>query len=383
MQSRTLIPPALVQSHLAGLFEKKLHAKRVQSLSNGVVGVMHAASLSVQAIGHGLSIALGKHSKHAIKQIDRLLSNAGVEPWQLFAQWVPYVLAERKEAVIALDWTEFDADGHVTCAAYLVTNHGRSTPLLWKTIRKSELRGCQTELEDRLIERLHEIIPSDVRITLLCDRGFAAADRFLHLTTLGWDYIIRFRKNILVESAGASKPAAEWVPAHGRARMLRDVRITGARAPLEAVVCVHKPRMKDSWCLATNRVDLSASEIIKLYGRRFTIEETFRDQKDLRFGLGLSATHIRDCGRRDRLLLLSALAQALLTLLGAAAEAIGFDRMMKANTSKKRTHSLFRQGCYWFWRIPTLPEQWLRPLMQELERQLAQHAVFRAIFGIL
>ncbi|MEZ4403594.1 MAG: hypothetical protein R3B06_26455 [Kofleriaceae bacterium] len=37
----------------------------------------------------------------------------------------------------------------------------------------------------------------------------------------------------------------------------------------------------------------------------------FRDPKDLRFGLGLSATHIGTSARRDRLLLLTAIAHAL------------------------------------------------------------------------
>ena len=78
---------------------------------------------------------------------------------------------------------------------------------------------------------------------------------------------------------------------------------------------------------------------------RFTIEETFRDTKDSRYGLGLSATHVRNIYRRDRLLLICAMAMTLLTLLGAAGESLGMDRMLKANTVKKRTHSLFRQGC--------------------------------------
>ena len=34
---------------------------------------------------------------------------------------------------------------------------------------------------------------------------------------------------------------------------------------------------------------------------------------------------------------------ALLTLLGAAGESLGYDRWLKANTVKTRTHSLFRQ----------------------------------------
>lgn len=380
---KAIIPPEIVRDFTIGLFKDALHAKRVESLANAVIGVTQASSLSVQAIGHGLAAALGKQSKHAIKQVDRLLSNAGLDLWKLFPLWVQYVLAERSEAIIALDWTEFDPDDHVTCAAHLITNHGRSTALVWKTIRKSELKGQRTETEDQLIDLLHEIVPPHVHITLLADRGFAAAERFVHLTTLGWDYVIRFRQNTLVQYGDVTQAAQDWISKSGRARMLRDVQLTSRRTPIDAVVCVHKRHMKEAWCLATSRTDDSAGAVAKLYARRFTIEETFRDQKDLRFGLGLSATHIRDCQRRDRLLLLSVLAHALLTLLGAAAEAIGFDRMMKANTVKYRTHSLFRQGCYWFGRIPNLPDKWLIPLLEAFEKQLARHPLFCALFGTL
>ena len=98
---------------------------------------------------------------------------------------------------------------------------------------------------------------------------------------------------------------------------------------------------------------------MKLYGKRWSIETTFRDTKDMHFGMGLSATHIRDADRRDRLLLLLAIAHALLTLLGAASERVGFDRMLRANTVKKRTHSLYRQGHYWYHAIPTMRDDWL------------------------
>jgi hypothetical protein len=43
--------------------------------------------------------------------------------------------------------------------------------------------------------------------------------------------------------------------------------------------------MKDARCLATSRIDLGAPDVAKLYGRRFAIEETFRDSKDLHFGM--------------------------------------------------------------------------------------------------
>lgn len=60
--------------------------------------------------------------------------------------------------------------------------------------------------------------------------------------------------------------------------------------------------------------------------------------------MALSSTHISVSERRDRLMMLGAMAQALLTLLGAAGERVGLKRMLKENTVKRRTMSLFRQG---------------------------------------
>lgn len=133
----------------------------------------------------------------------------------------------------------------------------------------------------------------------------------------------------------------------------------------------------------TSRKDFTASQVVKRYGRRFTIEETFRDTKDLHFGLGLKATHIRKPDRRDRMLLLVAMAHALLTLLGAASEATGMDAYLKANTVKRRTHSLFRQGCLWYRAIPNMRDDWLNTLMSAFDAIVREHAVFREVFGVL
>ena len=130
----------------------------------------------------------------------------------------------------------------------------------------------------------------------------------------------------------------------------------------------HQAKMREPWCLATSLGDRKAAEVVALYSKRFTIEETFRDAKDLRFGMGLSATHIRDAGRRDRLLLLAAIAHALLALLGAASEKTGMDAYLKVNTVKKRTHSLFRQGAYWYGAIPDMRDDWARKPDEGLRR---------------
>jgi hypothetical protein len=52
--------------------------------------------------------------------------------------------------------------------------------------------------------------------------------------------------------------------------------------------------------------------------------------------------------------------------LGAASEAVGYDRILKTNTSKRREHSLFRQGCMVYDLLPTMPKRWLQPLMLDV-----------------
>jgi Transposase DDE domain len=376
--------PLKVAETIEKIFEDDLHARRVLSLANGVVGVLDAAALSIHAIGRGYAHATGGSEKHGVKQTDRLLGNRGLDVWLLFSAWAGFVVGERKEIVIALDWTEFDTDDHATLAGYLITSHGRATPLIWMTVRKSTLKDKRNDHEYRLIERLHECLADDVNITVLADRGFGDQKLYRMLQTLGWDFIIRFKGTVVVESAeGEVKTAAAWVPGSGRATILRAARVTRRRAEVPAVVVVHAKNMKEPWCLATTLSEGKASDVVQLYGRRFTIEETFRDQKNLRFGLGLSATHIGTPERRDRLLLLAAIAQALLTLLGAAGETCGLDRLMKTNTSTKRTMSLFNQGVNLYAAIPNMKEDRLELLMKAFDASVRRHAIFREIFGVI
>ena len=116
--------------------------------------------------------------------------------------------------------------------------------------------------------------------------------------------------------------------------------------------------------------------------KRWTVEPSFRDTKDLRFGLGLETVHIADPQRRDRLLLVNAFAVVLLTLLGAAGESLGMDRDLKVNTVKTRSHSLFRQGSMLYDLIPNRPEHRLTPLAERFAAFLQQSRVFTEIFAI-
>lgn len=138
---RRRIRPANVQGFVHGLFGEDLHAKRVLSLGNAVVGVLHAAVLAIHAIGQAYARVARITPKSGVKQVDRLLSNEGIALSMLFGLWVRFIVGVRRTIVIALDWTEFDKDDHATLCAYLVTRHGRATPLTWRSVPEVQLEG--------------------------------------------------------------------------------------------------------------------------------------------------------------------------------------------------------------------------------------------------
>ncbi|MBY0432032.1 MAG: transposase, partial [Rhodospirillales bacterium] len=128
-------------------------------------------------------------------------------------------------------------------------------------------------------------LPTGTRITILAERGFGDHKLFAFLTDLNFEDVIRFRGNVHVTAAdGERRPAAEWVGAGGRARKLANATLTTALSPVPVVVCVHAKDMKEPWCLAASNAAATTPEIVNLYAKRWTIEPSFRDIKDLRFG---------------------------------------------------------------------------------------------------
>src|ERR1700675_4540311 len=175
---------------LGPIFGKDVHAKRVYSLANATLGVVSSASLAVNTIGLGLASARGKRTKHAIKQVDRLLSNPGIDVDELSARWVAHAVGSRPNIVVAMDWTDFDADDQATIMLSLVSNHGRSTPLVWLTVDKATLKNHRNAYEYRVLVQLAEALPANVKVLIVADRGFGDQKLYQVLTEeLKFDYL--------------------------------------------------------------------------------------------------------------------------------------------------------------------------------------------------
>lgn len=321
---------------------KHLHVKRVRLLATVVLAALGSSRAGVAALGRSLGLQRGKHFKHAIKQIDRYLSNAGFVVEELLASWTSSAAAGGSHLLIALDWTDFGRDVH-TLVASRVHGDGRVIPLMWRTFSAKQRKGRMARIQFAFLKQLRQALPERPAI-IIADRGFADVALYKELERLGLFFIIRFRERHFVTPLGARRAnATKFVPKRGRSRRFEGATLGYATKVRANVVLVKRGRMKAPWCLATNLPD-GAERIIELYARRFTIEETFRDFKDVRFGWGLKLCRIKRHDRRDRMLLALAIASMILTVAGKAVEKAGLNRHLRANTGPRRAHSLFLQG---------------------------------------
>ena len=218
--------------------------------------------------------------------------------------------------LIAFDWT--DIKGFHTLMAAAVMK-GRALPLVWATYTKWKLARSQNNLEEGLLRLLRTMIPDNVPVILLADRGFGRTELARTCQHLRFRYLIRIKPDVWVEGASYRGNLQDYPVKKGMAVVLRDVRYRQDEPVTQQVVIRWKPdlpaKRDEAWYLMTD-LRQSAVVLTNLYGKRMTVEELFRDDKNKRNGFSLRHTKITQADRLDRLLLVLALAYWLLCGIG-------------------------------------------------------------------
>lgn len=86
--------------------------------------------------------------------------------------WAKYLLVDSKEVIVALDWSAFADDAQSMLSLNLVSPKGLSVPLLWKSVENKRIKHNRARYEDQLLSYLKTILPEDIKVTVLADRGF-------------------------------------------------------------------------------------------------------------------------------------------------------------------------------------------------------------------
>jgi hypothetical protein len=349
---------------LCGRCRAQIHAVRLRAVVAAVIGLIGVRRLSVTAIGRGLP---GRaRAKHAIKRVDRLLSNGHLqsELIVLYRALARRIVRDIEAPVVLLDWTKVAEGLHALVAA--VPIGGRALPIYVQVHPERRLSSRKVQL--RFLLALREVLPPGCRPTIITDAGFQGPF-FLAVTSLGWDFVGRVRgkttvavgnqtfvdKKALFASARTTPSDLGWgvlgayhqptsarfvlVRQRRRHRSKRWIRQPHSRAQVKAAEGAKEP-----WLVATSLKRESAGRICALYAARMQIEETFRDTKNHRFGFCLRDLTSSSARRLSVLLVLASIAFVAVVLIGLAVEHLGIHRGYQANTVHRRVLSLFTLG---------------------------------------
>lgn len=320
---------------------KGMRLSRLRTLSAIVSGAMKMKGVGVLSLGRAMDGDVA--AKHRIKRVWRFLKNTGVENLQVSRSMFQSLIPAKGRIIVLCDWTDLAPYQQLIMS---IPKDGRAMPFLSQTIMKDSGDGTMIEAEQRILACLAAICPAGRELIIVADRGFGNTRWVGDIAKWGWHFVQRIASGHKVDIAGFHGFAADLGIIRGA--VSKDFgwgNWTDGKALKVRIVGTHEKDSKEPWVLVTDMPDVTA-EIIRIYKRRMWTEAMFRDLKNRNWGLGLDSTRLSKPDRHDRLFLVLAIAYALLMAFGAAAEASGFDELLKANTVNDRVMSLARIGNY-------------------------------------
>ena len=323
-----------------------IHTKRGDALLRATAALLRGGIASLSAIALRLDgdITL----KHRLKSVDRLLGNTALirERQELYRYVALLWLTDLSQILIVVDWSDLTKDQRWQLLRASVVVAGRSVTLYEEAHPQKKLGNAA--VHRKFLRQLAKILPPGCKPIVMTDAGFHA-NWFKMVDELGWEFIGRIRGRNLLRFGqdGAWVPARDLY-ARARAQVLDLGLGAYARSNPAAIRAVlsKRPRKgrhqlniygakrtgkgsaknarsaREPWLLASSLglQHLSAEAIVGLYAQRICIEQSFRDTKNMRVGLGLETARSRSGKRMEILLLLTHLASFVQRLIGESAK---------------------------------------------------------------
>lgn len=321
-----------------------------------VGGALSGGHLSLSQLGRSVKSEVAM--RYRVKRIDRLLGNpslhcARLEIYRkLAARW----LSGLDTVLVLIDWSDATTDQRWHLLRASVAVEGRSITL-YEEIHPQSAYGS-LDVHRRFLACLAELLPVACQPMIITDAGFHST-WFDLVTDRHWSWIGRIRGKDMVSIASGPWrrctevfldatlrhqvfPDTQYVRSHptacqlilssrraskGRHRRTRTGKQSRSRASLKAARSAREP-----WLLACSPElnFLDAAAIIAIYAKRMRIEQSFRDLKNERLGLGFSATRSHSAKRLEILLLIAHLSTWLLRLIGECAQKCQMQRYFQS-----------------------------------------------------
>jgi hypothetical protein len=336
-----------------------VHATRLNSLFKACWSLVKQADLTIASLGRHLEGPA--YVKHKIKSIDRLIGNSHLhrELPTIYKDFYRPFIACMSTLYIIVDWTGCcSQDTHMLRAS--LVRDGRSITI-YNEIHSVKMLG-NAIVHHHFLQALKKQIPPDKKVVVITDAGFVTP-WFKAVRKLGWDYLGRIKGNVKIlfddhQRWMQVKTLHKGAKAHGH-YIGKAILGKKSSTPVQGYVYRYKQKSdkkikrndrsrfpdinkrysltnRTPWILATSLKNYGKQFIKGIYSFRMQIEQTFRDDKNPRFGFGWRLSGSKCIKRINVLCLIANLAAFLLLSIGVLAEAQGEHRKYQVNTMRKK-----------------------------------------------
>ena len=321
-------------------------AKQRETVAKMVAAVILAGTLTVTALARSAAIAFRQRPRTLHKSFDRMLSSESFDPMSVYRAVLLDVIGQRRRVPIAIDWLSLRNDTIRVLLAAVIDEDGRGWPVLALAIPTRQRKKRQREIELKMLEAIRRIVPSERAVIVLADRGFDGAGFRHDVRQQKFDYVIRVRGNLQAHYQGRKYTTRQLACGRRDGTIRRDgVQLTAKKDPIGAFVSCWDEKSKGPWLLISDLAD-NTDEIIRLYAMRFRIEESIRDIKNIRLGLGLEETRIVNVRRWSVLLAVTIVSYLVIRHCGTIARARGLARDFSTSGRRPNAHSTFSLGIF-------------------------------------
>jgi len=315
----------------------------------------------VTLTGLGRRLPSSTAIKHKIKKVDRLLGNKHLqeERIEIYKQLSRKLIGKRKTPHIIVDWSPLAEGSYYYFLRASLATKGRAITLYEECYPDS--KNANVKVHNAFLNTLKNVLPAHCQPTIITDAGFRNS-WFNQVEAHHWHWIGRVRHNTLYQALNTTcwqRITTLHAKATGKAKQLGQVLLARSN-PLTCYFYLYKQepkgrkkktllgktcrqstsikcakRGREPWLIASS-INSPANIIIKLYGKRTQIENSFRDTKNQRVGFSLNDTGTRNIERLNILLLIVYIASIGLWFIGQCAKENKRHYSFQANTIKHR-----------------------------------------------
>lgn len=313
-----------------------------------IVGILQSQSLNLSQIANYLPMETKAESR--VTLIRRWLMNPQVKVWLFYKQILEQVLSNWSavDAYLILDGVMVFGDRWQIFRVSL-QHGGRAIPIAWTIVEGKGLVKV-TKLKG-MLEKVGKFLKKYVkRVTFLADAGFRDCDWAQLCLKLGWNYAIRVACNTYITKPDGTSDRLDHLVPENCNRYFQNVLLTQEvklRTNVSVTWTTNQKGEPEMVAIVTDQIACRAR--LREYGRRMSIEQSFRDDKS--GGFDMEHTRLQHAERIDHLMLALAIATLWCHELGEFVLKQGDTSRCQVDPAYKRTLSLFQLGLRWLKRM--------------------------------